>query len=390
MDLTHSLERTCSKSDSKFHAAVFTAANKDQVLHSITYGTRKVDGSGDAVTEDSMFWCASMTKIVTAVAVMIAVEKGLVGLDDDVGTILPELAEPEIIVGFEEGDNGKPILRKAKEKITLRRLLTHSSGFVYLAVNSSVKRWAEYYNHTDTTDITSRDTYRLPLAFEPGTSWGYGPGVDWAGCVVEKVSNQKLGDFMQENIFGKLGMTATTFHPENHPEFDARYVELSQRAPDKSLSTIPVPYPTPAKDDLGGIGLYSTPSEFIRFLQMILRNGENVLRPESINAIISPQLECNKEVNAIRDRGPKIMSRLVNPGKVIDMGLSAGINLDRVPGARYPGAISWTGAANTFWWLDMKAGICGALFLHSFPPFDIAALDLLDELEAGVYKLQGA
>ncbi|DAA78017.1 TPA_exp: putative Transesterase (LovD) [Trichophyton benhamiae CBS 112371] len=334
----------------------------DRVLHSIPYGTQNVDGSGDAVTERSMFWCASMTKIVTAVAVMVAVEKGLVGLDDDVGAILPELAEPDIIVGFEDGND---------------------------AVNSSVKRWAEYHNHTATTDVTSRETYHLPLAFEPGKSWGYGPGVDWAGCVVEKVSNQKLGDFMQENIFQKLGITATTFHPENHPLFNARRVELCQRAPDGSLSTIPVPYTIPAKDDLGGIGLYSTPKEFTRFLQMILRSGENVLRPESINTILSPQLECNKEINAIRDRGPKIMSRLVNPGKVIDMGLSASINLDRVPGARYPGSISWAGAANAFWWLDMKAGICGTLFMHSFPPFDIAALDLLDELEAAAYKIEG-
>lgn len=159
---------------------------------------------------------------------------------------------------------------------------------------------------------------------------------------------------MQENIFQKLGITATTFHPENHPEFSARRVELCQRAPDGSLSPIPVPYTIPAKDDLGGIGLYSTPEEFTRFLQMMLRNGENVLRPESINTILSPQLECNKEVNAIRDRGPKIMSRLVNPGKVIDMGLSASINLDRVPGARYPGSISWAGAANAFWVCDFR------------------------------------
>lgn len=113
-------------------------------------------------------------------------------------------------------------------------------------------------------------------------------------------------------------------------------------------------YTNPAKDDLGGIGLYSTPKEFTRFLQMMLRSGENVLRPESINTILSPQLECNKEVNAIRDRGPKIMSRLVNPGKVIDMGLSASINLDRVPGARYPGSISWAGAANAFWVCDFR------------------------------------
>ncbi|KAM5451726.1 hypothetical protein MaudCBS49596_003553 [Microsporum audouinii] len=330
-----------------------------------------------------------MTKIITAVAVMVAVEKGLVGLDDDVGVILPELAGPEIIVGFDEEDNGKPILRKARGKVTLRRLLTHSSGFVYLAVNSSVKRWAEYHNHTATTDVTSRDTYRLPLAFEPGESWGYGPGVDWAGLVVEKVSNQKLGEFMQENIFQKLGLTATTFHPENHPEFEARRVELSQRAPDGSLSTVPIPYTIPAKDDLGGIGLYSTPREYTRFLQMILRGGENVLRRDNINTIISPQLESNKEINAIRDQGPKLMSRLVNPGKVIDMGLSASINLDRVPEARYPGSISWSGAANTFWWVDMEAGICGTLFLHSFPPFDTAALDMLDELETSLYKLQG-
>lgn len=145
MDLTHILERTCSKNDCRFHAAAFTAANKgrtedswtvkmitkgflDQVLHSTTYGTQNVDASGDSVTERSMFWCASMTKIVTAVAVMVAVEKGLVGLDDDVGAILPELAEPEIIVGFEDGDDGMfPHLHRCIYQTDRSTRETHSS-----------------------------------------------------------------------------------------------------------------------------------------------------------------------------------------------------------------------------------------------------------------------
>ncbi|KAK2838258.1 hypothetical protein FQN49_006462 [Arthroderma sp. PD_2] len=387
MDPAQILERICSADGSKFHAAVFKVANKEgEILHSVAHGNLKVDGSGEAVTEDSMFWGASISKVVTAVAVMVAVEKGLVGLDDDAGAILPELAEPDMIVGFDEEDNGKPILRKAKEKITLRRLLTHSSGFVYLAVNGMVKRWADYHNHTATTDVTSREMYHLPLAFEPGKSWGYGPGIDWAGFIVEKVSKQKLGQFMHENIFQKLGLTATTFHPENHPEFEARGVELSQRESDGTLSMIPIPFTIPAKDDMGGIGLYSTPKEYTRLLQMLLRGGENVLQRESVDAILSPQLESNEELNAIRNRGSELMSRLMNPGKIIDIGLSVCINLDQVPNARFPGSTSWAGAANSFWWLDMKAGICGTLFLQSFPPFDAFAIDMLDELEAAVYK----
>ncbi|KAF3480748.1 beta-lactamase [Arthroderma uncinatum] len=351
MDPAQIIERICSANGSKFHAAAFKVSDHEgKLLHSTTHGTLKVDGSGAPVTEDSMFWIASMAKLVTAVAVMVAVEKGLVGLDDDAGAILPELAEPDIIVGFDEEDNGMISL--------------YACGFVYLAVNASVRRWAEYHNHTATTDVTSRDTYRLPLAFEPGESWGYGPGIDWAGFIVEKVSNQKLEEFMQENIFRKLGLTATTFHPESHPEFETRRVELSQRAPDGTLSSIPIPYTIPAKDDMGG--------------------GENVLRRESVDAILSPQLESNEELNAIRNRGPEQMSRMINPGKVIDMGLSTCINLDQVPNARSPGSVSWAGAANAFWWLDMKAGICGTLFLHSFPPFDSSALDMLDELEAAV------
>lgn len=167
---------------------------------------------------------------------------------------------------------------------------------------------------------------------------------------VEVLSGQTLGDFIQENISDKLGLTATTFHPENHPEYVERKVELAMRSKDGELTAIPVPFPMPAKNDLGGTGLYSTPREYTKLLATLLAGGGSILKPESVDQIFKPQLKDNKAMMAKFSRpGSERINRLLTSGKWVHQGLSVCINLDQVPDGRSAGAVSWGGFPNTFW-----------------------------------------
>jgi CubicO group peptidase (beta-lactamase class C family) len=166
------------KTPRPFHAGALTAYNaQGDKIYSSIQGTQSTDPAGPPVTEDSIFWVASLTKIVTAVAVMIVVERGLISLDDDVGKVVPELAAPEVLSGFDDNgivlnvnsrcqrgiaiaDNvplGKPIVNRTEKKLTLRHLLTHTSGFTYSVMSENLQKWASYHgrniDHTQGTYV---------------------------------------------------------------------------------------------------------------------------------------------------------------------------------------------------------------------------------------------
>ncbi|KKZ64482.1 beta-lactamase [[Emmonsia] crescens] len=380
-------EEYAKSTTTPFPAVTFKAVDKaGKVLYSSSHGNTKVDGSGEAVSEDTPFWAASMSKVFTAVTVMVAVERGLISLDDDVGKVVPELAEPQILDGFEEDE--KPIVRKAAKKLTLRTLLTHSSGFAYHLTRDKLQKWNAYHGRDTTKMDGSYEQYRQPLLFEPGENWAYGPGVDWAGRVVEVVSKQSLEEFMKENIHDKLGLTSTTFRPEHLPNFAEHRVEISARNAEGKFNPMPVPmYPIPAADCLGGTGLYSTTREYTTLLATLLAGGGNVLKPESVEQIFKPQLEDRKSMNDLFNApGGQRLNRILTTGKVVTMGLTVCINLDDVPGKRPAGCVGGGGLTNMFWWLDRKAGICGALFFHYIPPADPLAIEVADKIEEAVYK----
>ena len=185
------------------------------------------------MTPDTVFRIASMTKAVTGVAAMQCVERGRLSLDQPAGEIMPELAEPQVLEGFDA--DGKPRLRPARRKITLRMLLTHTAGFVYPVWNANFNRYCET---TGFPTIMSGKLAALnaPLAFEPGERWEYGINIDWAGRMVEAVSGQDLDAYMRENIFAPLGMRDTGFVPTQ--EQLARSVQAHARKPDGSLEPI--------------------------------------------------------------------------------------------------------------------------------------------------------
>ena len=186
---------------------VALAADTTGTIYEGAYGTREA-GTDRAMTLDTVFWIASMTKAVTSVAAMQQVEQGKLNLDEPISRVLPELASPQVLEGFAE--DGTPRLRPATRPITLRHLLTHTAGFCYDIWNADLLRYAQ---HTNLPGIIECKSISLtaPLLFEPGERWDYGINIDWAGKAVEAVTDLTLSAYMRQHIFDPLGMNDTCF-----------------------------------------------------------------------------------------------------------------------------------------------------------------------------------
>ncbi|HKT53555.1 MAG TPA: serine hydrolase domain-containing protein, partial [Caulobacteraceae bacterium] len=169
-----------------------------------TAGVRGLDNP-TPMTPDTVFWIASFTKAVTTAAALQLVEAGRVGLDEDVGRWLPKLAKPKVLAGFDE--EGEPILTDAREPVTLRRLLTHQSGFAYPFCHADLSRYVAKRPQPE-SPVEEPD---YPLMFEPGSDWTYGVGIDWAAKLIEKVSGETLADYLCGRVFQPLGMAETGF-----------------------------------------------------------------------------------------------------------------------------------------------------------------------------------
>src|SRR6516162_11684773 len=186
---------------------VAMAAAPEGPIYQGAFGKRAVP-DGPAMTVDTVFWIASMTKAITSTAAMRLVEQGKLSLESPISEVLPELASPLVLEGFEA--SGEPILRPARQRITLRHLLTHTAGFVYDIWNPDMSRYMEKKGAPGI--ITCQNAaLTLPLIFDPGDRWDYGINIDWVGKAVERASGQSLGDFLAEHIFGPIGMKDTAF-----------------------------------------------------------------------------------------------------------------------------------------------------------------------------------
>src|SRR5438067_2662493 len=260
---------------------VAMAATRSELVYQGAFGRRALP-DGDPMTTDTVFWIASMTKAITSMAAMQLVERGKLTLDDPVAGVLPELSAPQVLTGF--GPSGEPQLRPAKGSITLRHLLTHTSGFVYDIWNAEMGRYMETKSIPGIISCENA-ALALPLVFDPGDRWNYGIGIDWAGKAIERVSGQKLGDFFNEHLFGPIGMRDTAF--KLTAERRARLAGMHARDEDGVLAPMEFEVPQEPEFQMGGGGLYGTASDYLAFQRVILNdgraNGHTVLKPETVH-----------------------------------------------------------------------------------------------------------
>jgi CubicO group peptidase (beta-lactamase class C family) len=353
------------------------------------FGKRNL-ATGPDMTLDTVFWIASMTKAVTATAAMQLVEQGKLALDQPLGGLLPELASPQVLAGFDP--QGKPQLRPAQRPITLRHLLTHTAGFAYDVWNAPLGQYMKYAG-TPRIGTCKNEALRVPLLFEPGERWEYGISIDWAGKAVEAVSGQSLEAYFREHIFTPLGMPDTSFILT--PAQRSRLVALHFRKPEGILEPVQFEMPQNPEFFMGGGGLYSTARDYLAFEQMLLHggrfNGAQVLRAETV-ALMSQNHIGNLNAGVMKTAMPAASNDVdFFPGMEQKWGLSFLINTQPGPAGRSAGSLAWAGAANTYFWIDPAKRVAGVILMQVRPFADTRAVQLYGQFESGIYKaLQAA
>jgi len=359
------------------------AATPKGVVYEGAFGTADA-AAATPMAMDTVFWLLSMTKAFTATACMQLIEQGKVGLDDDAAKYLPELAAPQILDGFTA--DGSPRLRPAKRTIKVRHLLTHTSGFTYSIWSDALSR---YQKATGMPDIATckNAAFTAPLEFEPGERWEYGISMDWVGKLVEAVTDQSLEVYFRENIFVPLGMKDSGFLIGSAQK--RRVATLHNRRPDGGLDPAPFEMPQRPEFFMGGGGAFSTPRDYMAFLQALLNrgelNGRRILRPETVAMMMENQIG-DLNVHEMRSAQPSFSRSFDQfPGQSHKWGLSFDLNTAPGPNGRSAGSVSWAGLLNSFFWLDPKRQVAGALFTQTLPFFDERVVALYGAFERGLY-----
>jgi methyl acetate hydrolase len=360
---------------------VAMATDRQRVLYQGAFGMADI-ATGRAMTADALFRIASMTKAITSTAAMQLVEQGRFGLDDPVEKYLPAFARLKVFETF-DGATGAYRLRPATRIATVRHLMTHTSGLGYGFTNTTVR------------DFKPRagEEYPVgPLVFEPGERWLYGTSTDWLGKLVEAVSGRPLDEYFRLRILEPLGM-ADTFY--NVPaDKQARLVAVHHRRADGTIVKEPTqPAPT-VSAIVGGGGLSSTAGDYIRFVRMILNDGQldgvRILKADTVEAMSRNQIGTIG-VPALKTALPE---RSEDFSFVADgrdkWGLGFLITADQVAGKRSAGSLSWGGIYNTYFWIDRSRGVAGVIMTQFLPFADHKALAVYDTFERGVYQLADA
>jgi methyl acetate hydrolase len=334
---------------------------------------------GTGFAKDAIFAIASMTKPVTSVAVMQLVEAGKVKLDEPASTYVPELAKVQVL------ENG--MLRPPKSPVTVRQLLTHTSGFGYEFMNKEL--FDRVANGSTPSFMTGGDGFlKAPLLFDPGTRWEYGIGIDWLGRLVEEVSGESLEVYFRLEIFEPLGMTDSFFNVPADKQ--ARVASSWQRKEDGSLVQPPSQAPRAGTFFSGGGGLHSTLADYMRFTRAILAGGQldgrRILKPETI-ALMGQNQIGDLSLHPLGSLMPLFAKDgAVLPGALDKFGLGFAVNTRAIEHGRGANTLAWAGIFNTFFWIDREKKVCAVLMSQMSPGLDDGPRSLLEDFDKAVYN----
>lgn len=372
--------------------AVLLATDREgKFTYSKSFGSLSLEENAPAVTLESPMWIASCTKLITTISCLQCVEKGQLTLDDDLSTLLPEVKDIEIITGYDKDD--KPTLVKAKNKITLRLLLTHSAGMAYDLFSPPMMKWRKYNGQRIAPGSTIKERYLNPLLYEPGTGWEYSPGIDFAGLCVERATGMSLEEHMKENIFTPLGIKNMTFFIEKRPDMKEKMPSMTWRdtATGKATQTRPAAEGVPAAqptEAMGGGGITSSPTDYIKILHAILKNDGTLLKKETIDMMFQPHLTPESKAGFMKLLSIPDFNQMVGnlPQDVSkDWGLGGLLIEGDFPEWRSKGTMSWGGMPNLIWFIDREAGLCGLYASQILPPGDLKSVEMSTLFEKEMY-----
>jgi CubicO group peptidase (beta-lactamase class C family) len=354
---------------------VMVVVGKDAVLYHEAFGKSRTI-SNTPMAKDTIFNMASMTKPITSVAIMMLVDQGKLRLDDEVAKYLPKWKNPVVITKFHDADASYET-RPAKRPITIRHLLTHTSGLGYGFASPML---------TKIMEKTKKTELDLPLLFDPGDNWAYGPSTRVLGHVVEAISGQKIDAFLESKILLPLGMHDTSYLVPTTKY--ARVVAINRRGNDGKFTELPVPGTIPATVQGDG-GLYGTASDYGLFLRMLLNrgtlNGKRILSEKSVRRMLV--IQTGNVVVKPQQSADQALSRNFPFGAGKDRwGLGFQLAADRRPNHRSPGSGTWAGIFNTHFFIDPSKEIGVVVMMQTLPFYDEPSMKVYADIEEAVYK----
>lgn len=318
--------------------------------------------------EDTIFRLYSLSKPIIAAAIMVLVEEGKLSLDAPLEEYLPEFKNYRV---YQQGGVSSLISRPAENKVLIKHLLTHTSGFTYPFMRSTV---AALYQGAGISGTANDKRYQnlaewssavasIPLLSEPGTSWDYGLSMDILGRVIEVVSGVGLGEFLDAKIFTPLGMSDTGFwlSPDEVYRLSSLYVATDSGFSPAEPSLLDV-YPGMGRIEMGGSGLLGTAIDYFRFAQMLLNHGEldgkRILTERSASMMISNQLSTQHGAKPLSKLAP-FLPEFGCSGLGFGFGGFVVIDDDKSCLPLPIGSYGWAGAASTYFWIDPGSEIVG-------------------------------
>ncbi|KAJ7721030.1 beta-lactamase/transpeptidase-like protein [Mycena metata] len=386
-------------------AVFFGVTSTDGPIYTHTEGKKLVDDPSSAdIDEDTIFWICSQTKLITTIAALQLIEQGKITLDTPAETILPELANPVLVTGYDK-ETGRPsTTTPAKGKITLGDLLNHSSGIDTSGIKlGQANGMSELYSSSVADVATFFEMIKgslpgIPLKFEPGTNFNYAVSTDCVGFIVERLSGKSLEQYFQDHIFAPLGIASASFYLT--PPRKERLLPLSYRTKSgviESWKGPPVIDQDPAhvRVFFGGSALYSTQKDYLTVLRHLLQIKAGVatspiLTAASVDKLFEPTHTSGgaKTLDMFAAAFYAPYFELPAGGAQFSRGLF--VNTVDVPGKRKAGSGAWAGWANTSFFVDPTTGVAAVFGTQLAPPGDKDHTRLLDALERALYAALSA
>lgn len=350
--ITQKLDKELEKSDVPAVVAIAVNAKGEKITY--TKG-KAVWQENTPITTNHIFRIASMTKLLTSIAAMQLVEEGKIELDDDLSEFLPEMAKIPILSDGE--------FRKPQNDITLRHLLTHTSGFGYPFTDEQLANF----------DKSNWEYKDLPRRFESGTQFLYGTSTDWVGKLVEKISERNLEDYFRQNITIPLEMNSTWYNVPDSLKNNIVSFGNKGKSGEELLqeNTNRIPIEREARI-YGGGGLFSSPEDYTKLLLCLLNNGRfkggQLLKKATIDEVFKNQIGdmvLDVENNYYQKGLCCDFNGLIK--KTSKWGLAGLLETQSKPNQPKKGTLSWGGIFNTYFFIDRESGIAASIYTQYLP-----------------------
>nr|P0CU81.1 RecName: Full=Acyltransferase calJ; AltName: Full=Calbistrin biosynthesis cluster protein J [Penicillium decumbens] len=340
-------------------------------IYSKVAGYDSVLPGASPLREDVVLKVASATKLITSIALLQCIDKGLIDLDEPVTKVLPEFDQKQILTDVSGSDL---VLEPSKTPITARHLLTHTSGLGYPFTHRLLRLRAEVRNRAGVSpSLRVTERYEMPLVFEPGTGWLYGCSLDWAGVIVSRLHGGiSLEQYFVENIWQRLGLSEPfpCFNIARHPEYNARVMGGAIQTPEGRLQPKDHWAFDNPEDQDGGSGLSCTTKDYVAVLADLVSDSPKLLKPATIAEMFTPQLEAKSPgvqmLLGLRPAWDTVSGPIAE--NAINHGLGGVLCMDDVPEIDQPkGMLGWGGASNIVWWVNRELRVAGFFATQQAP-----------------------